>query len=181
MFACETFNIRPDVLVVSKQITSSYMPLSAILMNDRFYQPIADESDRIGSFGHGYTASGHPVATAVGLENLKIIQERGLVGHVADLQDIFLSGLAELAKHPLVHSSRGIGLIGALEIKPWPDAKPGDAALAVADAALEAGVITRNIAEAVCFCPPLIITAAQINDMFEAMGRALDKVAKRRA
>jgi 4-aminobutyrate--pyruvate transaminase len=180
MFACETFNIRPDVLVVSKQITSSYMPLSAILMNDRFYQPIADESDRIGSFGHGYTASGHPVATAVGLENLKIIQERGLVGHVADLQDTFLSGLAELVKHPVVHSSRGIGLIGALEIKPWTDAKPGDAALAVADAALEAGVITRNIGEAVCFCPPLIITAVQINDMFESMGQALDKVAKRR-
>ncbi len=79
MFACETFGIKPDVLVVSKQITSSYMPLSAILMNDRFYQPIADESARIGSFGHGYTASGHPVATAVGLENLKIIQERDLV------------------------------------------------------------------------------------------------------
>ncbi len=54
----------------------------------------------------------------------------------------------------MAHSSRGIGLIGALEIKPWADAKPGDAALAVADAALEAGVITRNIGEAVCFCPP---------------------------
>ena len=79
-----------------------------------------------------------------------------------------------------MHSSRGIGLIGALEIKPWTDAKPGDAALAVADAALEAGVITRNIGEAVCFCPPLIITAAQINDMFASMGQALDKVAKRR-
>src|SRR5690606_13725724 len=75
MFACETYGITPDVLVTSKQISSSYMPLSAILMNDHFYQPIADESDRIGSFGHGFTASGHPVATAVGLENLKIIQE----------------------------------------------------------------------------------------------------------
>lgn len=60
MFACETYGIKPDVLVVSKQISSSYMPLSAIIMNDNFYQPIADESDRIGSFGHGYTASGPP-------------------------------------------------------------------------------------------------------------------------
>jgi 4-aminobutyrate--pyruvate transaminase len=67
-----------------------------------------------------------------------------------------------------------------LEIKPWTDAKPGDAALAVADAALEEGVITRNIGEAVCFCPPLIITAVQINDLFASIGRALDKVAKRR-
>jgi 4-aminobutyrate--pyruvate transaminase len=180
MFACETFGIKPDILVVSKQITSSYMPLSAILMNDRFYQPIADESNRIGSFGHGYTASGHPVATAVGLENLKILQERDLVGHAAALEETFLSGLAQLAKHPLAHSSRGVGLIGALEIKPWADAKPGDAALAVADAALEAGVITRNIGEAVCFCPPLIITAAQLKDLFGQMKQALDKVAKTR-
>src|SRR6201992_39719 len=180
MFACETFGIKPDVLVVSKQITSSYMPLSALLMNARFYQPIADESARIGSFGHGYTASGHPVATAVGLENLKIIQERNLVGHAAELEETFLSGLAELAKHPLARSSRGVGLIGALEIEPWANAKPGDAALAVADAALEAGVITRNSGEDVCFCPPLIITAAQLKDMFERVGQALDKVARTR-
>jgi 4-aminobutyrate---pyruvate transaminase len=69
MFPCETYSIKPDVIVVSKQLTSSYVPLSAILMNDCFYQPIADESDRIGSFGHGFTASGHPIAIAVGLEN----------------------------------------------------------------------------------------------------------------
>jgi 4-aminobutyrate--pyruvate transaminase len=180
MFACDTYSIKPDVIVVSKQLTSSYMPLSAILMNDHFYQPIADESNRIGSFGHGFTASGHPVATAVGLENLKIIQERDLVRHAAGLEDTFLSGLAQLAKHPVAHSSRGIGLIGALEIEPWTDAKPGDAALAVADAALQVGVITRNIGEAVCFCPPLIITAAQINDMFGYIGQALDNVAKTR-
>jgi 4-aminobutyrate--pyruvate transaminase len=180
MFACETYGIKPDVLVVSKQITSSYMPLSAILMNDGFYQPIADESDRIGVFGHGFTASGHPVATAVGLENLKILQERDLVGNAARLEQKFLSGLAELAEHPLAHSSRGVGLLGALEIKPWHDAKPGDAAAAASDAALEEGVITRNIGEALCFCPPLIITAEQIGDMFDRVKRGLDKVAKAR-
>jgi 4-aminobutyrate--pyruvate transaminase len=177
MFACETYDIKPDVLVVSKQLTSSYMPLSAIIMNDHFYQPIADESDRIGVFGHGFTASGHPVATAVGLENLKIIQERDLVGHAARLEERFLAGLAELAEHPLAHSSRGVGLLGALEIKPWKDAKPGDAAAAVCDAALEEGLISRNLGEALCFCPPLIITAAQLDDMFDCVKRALDKVA----
>jgi 4-aminobutyrate---pyruvate transaminase len=180
MFACETYDIKPDVLVVSKQITSSYMPLSALIMNDHFYQPIADESDRIGVFGHGFTASGHPVATAVGLENLKILQERDLVGNAARLEQKFLSGLAELAKHPVAHSSRGVGLLGALEIKPWEDAKPGDAAAAVSDAALEEGLISRNIGEALCFCPPLIITAKQIDDMFDCVKRALDKVAKTR-
>ncbi|NKN38852.1 aspartate aminotransferase family protein [Agrobacterium sp. a22-2] len=174
MFACETLGIEPDVLVVSKQISSSYMPLSAILMSDRFYQPIADESDRLGVFGHGYTASGHPVATAVGLENLKIIQERDLVGHVARLEEQFLGGLAELAKHPLVHSSRGLGLIGALELHPRSDGKPGDAAAALAAACEEEGLIIRNIAEAICFCPPLIITSEQVDEMFAAVKRALD-------
>lgn len=180
MFACETFNIRPDVLVVSKQISSSYMPLSAIIMTDGFYQPIADESDRIGSFGHGFTAAGHPVATAVGLENLKIIQERDLVGNAARLEAKFLGRLEGLAKHPIAHSSRGVGLIGALEIKPWYDANPGDAAAAVAAALEEEGVIARAVAEAVCFCPPLIITAEQIDEMFDALARALDKVAAAR-
>ena len=181
MFACETFNIKPDVLVLSKQISSSYMPLSAILINDKFYQPIADESDRIGVFGHGFTASGHPVATAVGLENLKIIQERDLVGNVARLEEQFLSRLAGLEGHALVHSSRGIGLLGALEIKPWADAKPGDAAIAVAAALEQEGVIARAVAEALCFCPPMIITAEQIDDIFDAVGRALDNVAASRA
>ncbi|MFN7023667.1 MAG: aspartate aminotransferase family protein [Pseudorhizobium sp.] len=176
MFACETLNIRPDVLVVSKQLTSSYMPLSAIIMNDHFYQPIADESDRLGVFGHGYTASGHPVATAVGLENLKIIQERDLVANAASLEAQFLGGLAVLARHPLAHSSRGIGLLGALELKPWPDAKAGDAAAAVAAACEEEGLIVRNVAEAICFCPPLIITSEQLHDMLSAVERALHMV-----
>jgi 4-aminobutyrate---pyruvate transaminase len=181
MFACETLGITPDVLVVSKQISSSYMPLSAIIMNDHFYQPIADESDRIGVFGHGYTASGHPVATAVGLENLKIIQERDLVGNVARLEAQFLAGLEELAKHPVSHSARGIGLLGALEINPFADGKAGDAAAAVSAACEEEGLIVRNIAEAICFCPPMIITAEQIDEMFAAVSRALDKVQVARA
>jgi 4-aminobutyrate--pyruvate transaminase len=69
-------------------------------------------------------------------------------------------------------------LLGALEIKPWKDAKPGDAAAAVSDAALEEGLISRNIGEALCFCPPLIVTAEQLDDMFDCVRRALDKVAK---
>jgi 4-aminobutyrate--pyruvate transaminase len=181
MFACETYGITPDVLVLSKQISSSYMPLSAILMNDAFYQPIADESDRIGVFGHGFTASGHPVATAVGLENLKIIQERDLVGNVARLEAQFLSGLAKLAEHSLAHSSRGVGLLGALEIKPWEGTNAGDAALAINALIEEEGVILRSVGEAICFCPPIIITSEQLDAMFAAIEHALDRAAEMRA
>jgi 4-aminobutyrate--pyruvate transaminase len=82
MFASEHYGIEPDILVCSKQITSSYLPLSAILLSDKIYQVIADQSERLGTFGHGFTTSGHPVATAVALENLAIIEERDLIGNV---------------------------------------------------------------------------------------------------
>ena len=179
MFGCETFGIEPDVMVLSKQISSSYMPLSAILMNANFYEPIADESARLGVFGHGYTASGHPVATAVGLENIRIIEERDLVGNCRRLSPLFLERLAGLAEHPLAKTWRGVGLIGALELKPAtaPGAKPGAAGAALQAAALEQGVIARAIGDSLCFCPPLIITAEQIGAMFDAVGRALDTIA----
>ena len=179
MFGCETFGIEPDVMVLSKQISSSYMPLSAILMNANFYEPIADESARLGVFGHGYTASGHPVATAVGLENIRIIEERDLVGNCRRLSPLFLERLAGLAEHPLAKTWRGVGLIGALELKPAtaPGAKPGAAGAAIQAAALEQGVIARAIGDSLCFCPPLIITAEQIGAMFDAVGRALDTIA----
>ena len=76
MFGCETFGIKPDVLTMSKQISSSYFPFSAFMINERVYEPIADESNRIGVLGHGYTGAAHPVGAAVALENLKIIEER---------------------------------------------------------------------------------------------------------
>ena len=80
MFGCETYDIMPDVLVVSKALTSSYMPLSAVIFSDKIYQTVADNSAKIGVFAHGFTASGHPVATAVALENLDVIEVKGLVG-----------------------------------------------------------------------------------------------------
>lgn len=179
MFACETYDIAPDILVLSKQISSSYLPLSAIVLNDKLYQVVADESHRIGSFGHGFTASGHPVVTAVALENLKIIEERDLLGNVQRLSPAFLKGLEELASHPLASSWRGIGLIGAVELK--PSDKAGAMATAVAERMQEEGLIIRGIGEALCFCPPLIITEEQITEMIAIARKALDMVAAEQA
>ena len=80
-----------------------------------------------------------------------------------------------------MHSSRGVGLLGALEIKPWEGTKPGDATLAIAAAIEEEGVITRPIGESICFCPPLIITAEQLDDLFAGVKRGLDKAVSARA
>ncbi|MHC9236144.1 aspartate aminotransferase family protein [Pseudooceanicola sp. 502str34] len=175
MFACETYGIKPDVITTSKQLSSSYMPLSAILMSQEFYAPIAEESHRLGVFGHGFTASGHPVATAVGLENVKIIEERDLVGNAARMEKPFLARLKKLEDHGQTLWSRGVGLIGAIELKPGE--KPGLMGPKAQAHLLKQGVICRAIGDALCFCPPLIITEEQINDMFDAVERALDDLA----
>ncbi|MCV0429316.1 MAG: aminotransferase class III-fold pyridoxal phosphate-dependent enzyme, partial [Roseibium sp.] len=116
MFGTETYNLQPDMMTLSKALSSSYQPISALLINDEVYQPIADESHKIGVLGHGYTGSGHPVAAAVALENLKIIEERDLVAHVKSIAPAFEKRLAGLDENPLVVETRGIGLIGAAEL-----------------------------------------------------------------
>ena len=183
MFGSETFGLKPDVIVMSKQITSTYFPFSAIMINDRVYEPIAEETGRIGVLGHGFTGAAHPVGAAVALENLNIIEERDLVGHAAELGMMFQKGLRDFESHPLVGEARGAGLIGALELvtdkatKKGLDA-PGQLGALGNAAFLENGVISRNMYDAMAFCPPLIITEDQVSDMFNRVESALDKVAK---
>lgn len=179
MFGCETFKIEPDVIVVSKQITSSYFPFSAILMNDRMFEPIADESNRIGVLGHGFTAGGHPVGAAVALENLKIIEERGLVEHAARMGAYMQGKLRELAEHPLVGEVRGIGLIAAIELvldKPRRAAAstPGAVGTIASRLLLEKGIITRNMLDAIAICPPLIVDKSQVDELVGGLAAMLD-------
>src|SRR6185437_13353011 len=115
-FGSVHYGFTPDMMVVSKQITSSYMPLAAVIFSDAIYNAIADNSAKIGTFGHGFTGSGHPVATAVGIENLKIIEERDLIGNAARVGSTLQKKLAACADHPLVGEVRGAGLIAGLEL-----------------------------------------------------------------
>ena len=151
-FACEYYGIQPDILVVSKQITSSYMPLAAVLMSDKIYQGVADGSDALGTFGHGFTTSGHPVATAVGVENLKILEERNLVANAKKVGAHMQARLREFADHPLVGEVRGVGLIGAVELVADKASKakfdpPGKVGLYLYDRGHENGVIVRAIGD----------------------------------
>ena len=181
MFASTTFNLQPDIMVLSKQISSSYQPLSAILLNDKVFEPIADESNKLGTLGHGFTAGGHPVAVAVGIENLNIIQERNLVEHAAKVGEHMLKRLNELADHPMVGEVRGVGLIAAVELVADKATKkgletPAQLGLAVSREMQDNGVIVRNIADAIAFCPPLIITEEQVDVMVDTLRAAIDKV-----
>ncbi|MGX1099403.1 aspartate aminotransferase family protein [Amorphus sp. MBR-141] len=181
MFGTETFGLDPDIMVMSKQLSSSYLPISALMINDRVFEPIADESDRIGVLGHGYTAAGHPVAAAVALENLKIIEERGLVAHAREMGAHMHAGLATLKDHPLVGEVRGRGLIGAvelvadksLEVPAEPTGKLGAAMNAIL---LEKGLISRPMYDAMALCPPLIVTEKQIDTIVETMAASLDEL-----
>lgn len=182
MFGCETFNIQPDALVLSKQLTSGYVPMSALLVNERFYAPIAAESGRVGVFGHGFTGGGHPVAAAVALETLKIMAERNLIEQAARVGAHMQQRLQALQSHPLVGEVRGVGLIAAVELVMDKAAKkgtqtPGELGTLVNNLLTHEGVISRNMLDAEAFCPPLIITEAQIDEMVACFHRALDAAA----
>lgn len=172
MFASETFAIEPDILVMSKQITSSYFPLSAFMINERVFEPIAQESDRIGVLGHGFTASGHPVGAAVALENIAIIEERGLVQNAAETGAYMQEHLNAFANHPLVAETRGVGLIAALELKPG-DA-PAQRGALMNGIMQQNGVISRNMVDAMAFCPPLIVSRTEIDEMIAVVEKSLD-------
>ncbi len=181
MFGSQTYGLKPDTISVAKAITSAYSPLGAITVSEDVYQAMLDESRKIGTFGHGYTYSGHPLSTAIGLKTLEIYERDNIVGHVQSVAPIFQARLNALSSHPLVGEARGVGLIGAVELvadkasKTPFDPKMGAAAQA-ARLCEEEGLITRAIfGDALAFCPPLIITEAQINEMFDALERGLNR------
>jgi 4-aminobutyrate--pyruvate transaminase len=182
-FGSEYYGIKPDLLVLSKQITSSYQPLAAVMISDDVFKAIADNSGKIGTFGHGYTATGHPVATAVALENLAIIEERKLVENAAAMGKVLQARLAKLASHPLVGEVRGVGLIAGVELVADKATKArfvehGKVGAYVFARAHHHGLIVRNIMDTLAFCPPLIITESQIEEMVQAFERTLDDAAE---
>ena len=180
MWGSTTYAMTPDVVVCSKQLSSSYLPISALMINERVFEPIADESNRIGTLGHGFTAAGHPVAAAVALENLAIIEERGLVANAREVGAHMQKRLKALQGHALVGEVRGVALIAAVEVVVDKAAKKGlDPAGKlgglVAGILQDKGVISRAMGDALAFCPPMIITAAQVDAMVDAFEASLDE------
>ncbi|MBI3514148.1 MAG: aspartate aminotransferase family protein [Proteobacteria bacterium] len=179
MFGTETFGLKPDMMVVAKALSSAYLPISGVMMTEKIYQALLTESEKIGTFGHGYTYSAHPVAAAVAIETLKIYEERDILGHVKQVMGRMQTGLRRFADHPLVGEVRGVGLIGAVElVADKKTRQPFDPKLGVgaylAKQAQEHGVILRGLADSIGFCPPLIITEAEIDIMLTRFGKALD-------
>jgi 4-aminobutyrate--pyruvate transaminase len=178
MFGSTTFGLRPDILTAAKALSSGYVPISAVMVSEQVHAAVAANSGKIGTFGHGFTYSGHPVTAAVALETLRIYEEEKVLAHVQSLAPQFQAGLRRYAGHPHVGEVRGVGLIGAIELAADPATRtPFDPAMKagarLAELALQEGLIVRAMGDAVAFCPPLIITPAQIDEMFERFDRAM--------
>lgn len=179
-FASSHYNLQPDMITVAKMLTSAYVPMSALFVSNEVYQTIADASAKIGTFGHGFTYSGHPVACAVALETLSIYQQDNVFQHVQNMGPHLSANLQQFKGHPIVGDVRSIGLIGAIELaqdpasrKPFEPSK-GVGAYMVARAQAH-GLITRVLGgDIIAISPPLIINPEQIKQVTDRLAMALE-------
>jgi len=179
MFGSFTYHLKPDLLVVAKALSSSYLPISGLLFTDRIFEAIAQGAAKNGVFAHGITYAAHPVCAAVALETLAIYAERDIVAHVKQVAPQLQNGLAALQNHPLVGETRGVGLVGAVELTQSKSMRAGfDPKLGlgafIQSRALAHGVIVRALRDSVVVCPPLIITPVEIEELLDGLRRALD-------
>ena len=180
-FGSQTYKASPTTISMAKAITSAYFPLGALTVPEHVHDALVDQSKKLGVFAHGFTYSGHPVGSAIACKTIEIYQRMDIVGHVRRVAPVFQGRLKRFADHPLVGEARGVGLIGGLEFvkdkasKQSFDGKLGVGAKVVA-LAQDEGLIVRAVGgDTVAVCPPLIITADETNDLFDRLGRALDK------
>ena len=178
MFGSSAMGMRPDTMSLAKAITSADFPLSAVLIPEQIYDAMLDESRKIGTFGHGFTYSGHPVGSAIAVKTLEIYERDNIIGHVQGISPSFWRRLEAIRELPLVGEVRGKGLVAGIELvadrptKRAFEAKRAVGARAVAFAQDE-GLIVRNLGDTIAVCPPLVITPAEIDEMFDRLDRAL--------
>ncbi len=176
-FGCETFGFRPDLITFAKGVTSGYVPLGGVLVGERVAKVLIEQG---GEFEHGYTYSGHPVACAVALANIGLMQQLDLVRHVHDDVGPYLAqGFARLAEHPLVGTAETCGLMGALLlVKDKATLAPFDASVGIGMVCrghcFANGLIMRAVGNRMIIAPPLVITRAQVDELLARITRCLD-------
>lgn len=176
-FGCETMGARPDLMTFAKGVTSGYVPLGGVLVGERVARVLIE---RGGEFTHGYTYSGHPVACAVGVANLRLVRELGLVERVRDdLGPYLAEQFAALAAHPLVGEVQTCGLMGALQlVRDRSSGAPFPAELEFGMVCrghcFANGLVMRAVGDRMIVAPPLVITRAQIDEMVALIRRCLD-------
>ena len=183
LFGTTTMKLVPDMLICAKGLTSAYIPMSALMLNARVYDAVAEYSGRLGVFGLSMTYAGHPVSAAVAREAIAIYQEHDLAARTKAMEAVLLGGLrARLGDHPNVGDIRGVGLLAGVELVAersprTPFAPAVRFGPTVAAHAEEAGLIVRAIGDTIAICPPLVITEAEIGLLVDRLAGAIEAVA----
>ncbi|WP_028601795.1 aminotransferase [Ottowia thiooxydans] len=180
MWGSQTMGMQPDMITCAKGLSASYLPISALLINERVYDAMRSQSEKIGIFGHGYTYGGHPVPAAVALEALDIYEERQLPANAKRMGDRLMLGLQSMSGHPLVGEVRGKGLMAAIELVQNKTTKaPFDpsvkAGMLVGKAAEAQGVVVRPLGDTICIAPPLIVSEEEIDRIVETLRHGLNE------
>jgi putrescine aminotransferase len=176
-FGCERLGFRPDLMTFAKGVTSGYVPLGGVMVGDRIAKVLIEQG---GDFNHGYTYSGHPVACAVAVANIRLIRQLGLVEQVRDDTAPYLaSQFDELAAHPLIGETQTCGLMAAVQLvkdktsgTPFP--AETDIGMVCRGHCFGNGLIMRAVGDRMIIAPPLVITRAQIDEMMALIRRCLD-------
>jgi putrescine aminotransferase len=176
-WGCETLGFRPDLMTFAKGVTSGYIPLGGVMVGERVARVLIDQG---GDFNHGYTYSGHPVACAVGLANVRLIQREGLVERVRNETGPYLAErFRELAEHPLIGEVQSLGLMGAIQlVKDKAIGQCFDSALSVGMVCrghcFGNGLIMRAVGDRMIIAPPLVTTLEQIDELMRLIRYCLD-------
>ncbi|MEL7215434.1 MAG: aspartate aminotransferase family protein [Pseudomonadota bacterium] len=176
-FGSQHYNIRPDIMTIAKGMSSGYQPIGGSLLREEVAQVIEEGGD----FNHGYTYAAHPVAAAVALENIRLLQEEGIVEQVRTRTAPYLQAKwATLAEHPMVGEARMVGLMGALELTPdkaarapFPDT--GSVGLMTRERCFANGLVMRHVGDKMIISPPLSISEAEIDQLITLAWQSLDE------
>jgi beta-alanine--pyruvate transaminase len=171
-FAAQFFDVMPDLITFAKGVTNAAVPMGGVLVSDRVHRTFMEGSGPAAEIFHGYTYSGHPLASAACLATLETYAEEKLFDNARELSPEFERGIHSLENLPNVVDTRNLGLIGAVELAPCAGA-PGARALEVHNRAWEKGIFVRAVGDFVAACPPLMVSSAQLQEIFGVVGEAI--------
>ncbi|WP_349972648.1 aspartate aminotransferase family protein [Pseudomonas caspiana] len=174
-FGSDFYGLKPDMMTIAKGLTSGYIPMGGLIVRDEVVAVLNEGGD----FNHGFTYSGHPVAAAVALENIRILREEKIVERVnAETAPYLQKRLRELSDHPLVGEVRGVGMLGAIELvknKATRERYTGKGAGMICRTfCFNNGLIMRAVGDTMIIAPPLVISFAEIDELVEKARKCLD-------